>query len=101
MSDTKYGSIDFDALLSEIEGQPKVEVPIASLIILVGTRSEVGHTKYTITLPENVSLEDDEIITRCDNGEFDLRVPVNKRCHFGGRVNCVGNVTYEVVVYID
>lgn len=42
-----------------------------------------------------------ELVTRCDNGTFDLSRPCGVSYHFGGHVTRRSDGQYEVNVYLD
>lgn len=50
---------------------------------------------------EKTQITANELVTRCDNGTFDLNRPCGVSYHFGGHVTRRSDGNYDVDVYLD
>ena len=96
-------TIDFNAILAEVQAMPVTKRdPNHNLAI---TRHGWGHASqlYDVRIPTQYigKVDENDLITRCDNGTSDLRNDPGKVCHFGGHVEWSNTSYAQVTVYID
>lgn len=71
------------------------------VIELIKQTHGYGHTLYEIRVPDGAQVSDEELVTRCDNRNFNLKETVGQSHHFGGSVRHFENGRKIVRVSID
>jgi hypothetical protein len=73
----------------------------AEKIELVGRGANRGTSHVYEVKLHDIKIDDDELITRCDNRTFDMSYRAGSVQHFGGYVRKTGCGITEVTVYVD
>lgn len=95
--------IDFNKILKEVEKQPKVEIDWTKTLKVKQIYDSSVRKVYDVIVPKGHEdgIDEEELITRVDNGKHNLEEECGQKCHFGGNVEWLSTYNAIVTVWVD